>query len=40
MPPYTRAASSRTCVPYVLFRVKARELPNELSTWVWKGREG
>ncbi len=29
-----RAASSSTWVPYVLFMVKAKELPNELSTWV------
>lgn len=32
--PYMRAASSRTWVPYVLFMVKAREFPKELSTCV------
>ena len=31
-PPYTRQASRSTCVPYVLFMVKARLLPKELST--------
>ena len=34
MPPYTRQASRSTCVPYVLFMVKAKLLPKELSTWV------
>jgi hypothetical protein len=32
--PYTRVASSRTCVPYVLFNVNARLFPKELSTCV------
>ena len=32
--PALRAASSSTCVPYVLFIVNASELPNELSTCV------
>ena len=34
MPPYTRVASSSTCVPYVLFSVNAKLLPKELSTCV------
>lgn len=34
IPPYTWQASRSTCVPYVLFMVKARLLPKELSTWV------
>jgi hypothetical protein len=32
--PNSRQHSSSTCVPYVLFMVKASELPKELSTWV------
>ena len=32
--PYTRQASSSTCVPYVLFIVNARLLPKLLSTCV------
>eukprot|EP00983_Pelagomonas_calceolata_P082480 1155943-Pelagomonas_calceolata.AAC.1 len=42
MVPAMRQASSRTCVPYVLFMVKASELPNELSTCVcmWKQQAG